>query len=267
MEYFRKRIPALAIYALLLAVWWLVTARAWVEPIILPSPKAVVSAMIEMFRTGGLLRDLAVTGGRVCSALVIAAVIGIPIGLFFGYQKRLYQMVEGPLHALRSVPATCLFPLLLIVIGVGEKSIITLAAYPCLLILMVNSATGASLAEPSRVRQGKILGLNPFELVTEVLFFEALPHITAALRTSVSYALVLVVAVEMFIGVGQDGLGRKIFDYQSSFRIPETYSEIIVTGALGVGLNLIISLLEKRLLRWLPQANTDSVRSSSAIKS
>src|ERR1039457_3349382 len=128
MESFRKRIPALAIYALLLAVWWLVTVRAWVQPIILPSPKAVVSAMIEMFRTGGLLRDLAVTGGRVCSALVIAAAIGIPIGLFFGYQKRLYQMVEGPLHALRSVPATCLFPVLLIVLGVGEKSIIKLAA-------------------------------------------------------------------------------------------------------------------------------------------
>jgi ABC-type nitrate/sulfonate/bicarbonate transport system permease component len=172
MEYFRKRIPALAIYAFLLAVWWLVTEWAWVQPIILPSPKAVASVMIQMFTSGGLLRDLAVTGGRVCAALVIAAAIGIPIGLFFGYQKRLYGMVEGPLHALRSVPATCLFPLLLIVIGVGEKSIITLAAYPCLLILMVNSATGASLAEPSRVRQGKVLGLSAFELVTEVLFLK-----------------------------------------------------------------------------------------------
>ena len=262
MEYFRKQIPALTIYALILAAWWLVTACGWVQPIILPSPKAVASTMIELFSSGGLLRDLAVTGGRVVAALIIAAVVGIPIGLFFGYKKRFYEMVEGPLHALRSVPATCLFPLLLIVIGVGEKSIVTLAAYPCLLILMVNSATGAGLAEPSRVRQGKILGLSPFKLVTEVLFFEALPHITAALRTSVSYALVLVVAVEMFIGVGQDGLGRKIFDYQSGFRIPETYSEIIVTGALGVGLNLIITLLEKRLLRWLPQTQETHRRSS-----
>jgi ABC-type nitrate/sulfonate/bicarbonate transport system permease component len=253
MDFFRKKYPALAIYALLLAAWWLVTTFGWVEPIILPSPKAVFSTMIQLFADGSLLHDLAVTGGRVLAALVIAAVIGIPIGLFFGYQKHLYEMVEGPLHALRSVPATCLFPLLLIVIGVGEKSIITLAAYPCLLIIMVNVATGAGLAEPSRVRQGKVLGLNSFELITEVLFYEALPYITAALRTSVSYALVLVVAVEMFIGVGQAGLGRKIFDYQSSFRIPETYAEIIVTGALGVGLNLLIGLLEKRLLRWLPQ--------------
>ena len=96
--------------------------------------------MAKLFANGDLLRDLAVTTRRVSIALIIAAIIGIPIGLFLGYQKRFYQMIEGPLHALRSVPATCLFPLLLIVIGVGEKSVITLAAYPCLLILMVNSA-------------------------------------------------------------------------------------------------------------------------------
>ncbi len=253
MDYYKQKLSAFAIYALLLIAWWVVTAFGWVEPIILPSPKAVVTATAQLISNGGLLHDLAVTTWRVSAALVVAAMLGIPIGLFFGYQKRLYQMVEGPLHALRSVPATCLFPLLLIIIGVGEKSIITLAAYPCLLILMVNAASGASLAEPSRVRQGKILGLSSFELVTEILFYEALPYVMAALRTSVSYALVLVIAVEMFIGVGQAGLGRKIFDYQSSFRIPETYSEIIVTGALGVAMNLVITLIEKRLLRWLPQ--------------
>jgi ABC-type nitrate/sulfonate/bicarbonate transport system permease component len=224
-----------------------------VDPIILPSPLAVASALIDLLTHHGLLRDLAETSGRVLAALLIASVIGIPLGLFFGYQKRLYGLVEGPLHALRSVPATCLFPLLLIVIGVGEKSIITLAAYPCLLILMVNSASGASLAEPSRVRQGRILGLTPFQLVTQVLFYEALPHITTGLRTSVSYALVLVVAVEMFIGVGHGGLGRRIYDFQSSFQIPETYSAILVTGALGLLLNWLVGRLERRLLRWLPQ--------------
>ncbi|HVX91033.1 MAG TPA: ABC transporter permease [Candidatus Paceibacterota bacterium] len=262
MAFFRAKIPALAIYVGIFVAWWLVTAFGWVEPIILPSPRAVGGAFREMTVNGSLLKDLGVTGGRVLAALVIASIIGIPLGLFFGYQKKIYEMVEGPLHALRSVPATCLFPLLLIVIGVGEKSIITLAAYPCLLILMVNAATGASLAEPSRVRQGRILGLTPFNLITEVLFFEALPHVTSALRTSVSYALVLVVAVEMFIGVGQSGLGRKIFDYQSSFRIPETYAEILVTGALGVALNISIGLLEKRLLRWLPQTANVGKRSS-----
>ena len=265
MDSFKNKIPTFAIYTVLLAAWWLVTKMGWIDPIILPAPQAVASTTWRLIVDGSLPRDLAVTSERVLAALVIAAIFGIPIGLFFGYKKRLYAMLEGPLHALRSVPATCLFPLLLIVIGVGEKSIIALAAYPCLLILMVNAATGAGLAEPSRVRQGKILGLTPFQLVTEVLFYEALPHVTAALRTSVSYALVLVVAVEMFIGVGQSGLGRKIFDYQSSFRISETYATIIVTGALGVGLNMLISLVEQRLLRWLPQANGAANQNRSEV--
>src|SRR5690242_12779513 len=99
MDYYRKRTSGVAIYALLLTAWWTVTAFGWVEPIILPSPKAVATATVQLVSGGGLLHDLAVTTWRVSAALVIAAIIGIPIGLFFGYQKRLYQMVEGPLHA------------------------------------------------------------------------------------------------------------------------------------------------------------------------
>lgn len=185
MAIFNHKRSSWAIYLLLILVWWLVSVFRLVDPIILPSPVAVAHALVGLFIHHGLLRDLAETSGRVLAALIIASLIGIPVGLFFGYHKRLYALVEGPLHALRSVPATCLFPLLLIVIGVGEKSIITLAAYPCLLILMVNAASGASLAEPSRVRQGRILGLTPFQLVTQVLFYEALPHIGVPERDAV----------------------------------------------------------------------------------
>jgi len=243
----------------LLAVWWTVCALGLVAPVLLPSPISVFRAGTELFGNGNLLSDLGTTARRVVLALVFGGVIGIPAGLVFGYKPRLYAWFEDPLHALRSVPATCLFPLLLIVIGVGEASIVILAAYPCLLIFLVNAASGAALAEPSRVSQAEALGATPLQLIWDVLFFEALPHLTSALRTCVSYALVLIVAVEMFIGVGQFGIGRRIFDLQSNFDIPQTYAAIFVTGALGVSLNYIVAQLEAYFLRWLPQASRERV--------
>lgn len=243
--------------AVFLAVWWGVCALGLVAPVLLPSPLSVFQAGVQLFANGHLLSDLATTARRVVLALVVGGVIGIPLGLVFGYKPRLYAWFEDPLHALRSVPATCLFPLLLIVIGVGEASIVILAAYPCLLIFLVNAASGAALAERSRVRQAEALGATPFQLIKDVLFFESLPHLTAALRTCVSYALVLIVAVEMFIGVGQFGIGRRIFDLQSNFQIPETYAAICVTGALGISLNYIVAQLEAYFLRWLPQASRE----------
>ena len=87
------------------------------------------------------------------------------------------------------------------------------------------------------------------------LVFEAMPHILAGIRNAVSYALVLVVAVEMFIGISPHGVGRRIFEYQSAYQNPQTYAAIVVAGGLGILLNASVTFMERRLLWWLP--NTD----------
>jgi ABC-type nitrate/sulfonate/bicarbonate transport system permease component len=248
-----RKIYSLIFILGLLTIWGFITALALIDPIILPAPWNVAQAIPKMLGEDGLLKDIGFTIGRVAVALAIACCMGIPLGLFLGYRKDIYSIFEGPLHALRSVPATALFPLLLIVIGVGESSIIALATYPSLLVILVNSVAGASLANRRRLHQATMLGVHSVTLIREVLFYEALPNIFDGVRTAVSYSLVLVVAVEMFIGVGNVGLGRKIYDYQSSYLIPETYAAIIITGGVGIILNLLLSYVERHLLRWVPE--------------
>lgn len=240
---------------MLTCIWATVSHFAWVDPIILPSPAKVLVAFSSIFGKEHFGHDLINTLRRVGVALALAASIGIPLGLFFGYRRSVYQVFETPLHWFRSVPASALFPLFLIIIGVGEKAIIALAAYPSLLVILVNTVSGAALANKRRLHQAQTLGLGAFAMLSQVLLFESLPYIFNGIRIASSYALVLVVAVEMFIGVGDAGLGRKIYDYQAAYRIPETYAAIITAGIVGVSLNWIITRLEKRFLRWLPDAH------------
>jgi ABC-type nitrate/sulfonate/bicarbonate transport system permease component len=94
------------------------------------------------------------------------------------------------------------------------------------------------------------LGLNTWELITELFFWEALPSILNGVRVSVSYSLVLVIAVEMFIGVGDSGLGRRIYDFQSTYQIPEAYSVIILTSIIGILLNWFVTIFEKFIMKW-----------------
>lgn len=241
--------------AALLFIWIVITTLEWVRPVILPSPWAVIKAFFSLLFKQSLLWDIGVTLLRVLTAITIAFVIGVPVGLFLGYRQDYYKIVEMPLHALRSVPATALFPLFLIIIGVGEGAIISLATYPCLLIMLVNTVSGVQLANARRVHQAKIFQLNIYELVTEVLFWEALPSIFNGIRVSVSYCLVLVIAVEMFIGVGDTGLGRKIYDYQATYQIPEAYTAIIIAALIGIVLNWLVSSTEKIMLSWYPNIN------------
>lgn len=235
----------------LLIIWLLITSVGkLVDPVILPAPQTVLYAGAKLFIHDTLAHDTLVTLRRLVLSLFLSVIIGLPVGLFLGYKAQLYNKIESIFHSLRSIPATALFPLLLIVIGVGEQSIVFIATYPGLLIVLINSANGVMLANPRRVRQAEILGMSSWQIISRVLFYEALPHVLSAIRTVVSYALVLVIAVEMFIGVGENGLGRRIFDLQSSYRIPEAYAVIILTAIVGILLNLLVSITEGYLLRW-----------------
>jgi ABC-type nitrate/sulfonate/bicarbonate transport system permease component len=256
MAWFKRNSRALLFVAALAGLWAAVTALRLVDPIVLPSPASVARAVPRMLRER-LLWDVALTLERVLGALAIACLFGIPLGLYLGYRRGVYQVIESPLHALRSIPASALFPLFLIVIGVGEKSIVALAAYPSLLVILVNAVSGATLANKRRLYQARLLGLSALDTITEVLFYEALPNIFDGIRTAVSYALLLVIAVEMFIGLDERGLGRGIYEYQSTYRIPETYGAIIVAGVIGILLNAVVTQLEHRMLRWLPNVQED----------
>ena len=255
---FSPRLFALILPLLIVIAWSLITAREWVDPLILPAPTAVLFALGKLLTSGGLTHDLLRTTLRVIAALGIALAVGVPCGLWFGYHRRIYEAIEGPLHALRSLPAVALFPLFLIVIGVGEWSIVALACYNSTLIILINTVAGASQANPRRVKQARRLGITTRELITDVLFWEALPSILTGIRIAIGYGLALVIAVEMFIGVSQAGLGRKIFDYQAAYRIPETYAVIILTGVVGVVLNGLLRIAERYLLAWLPSRDENA---------
>jgi ABC-type nitrate/sulfonate/bicarbonate transport system permease component len=66
-----------------------------------------------------------------------------------------------------------------------------------------------------------------------------------------------VIAVEMFVGLGVYGLGRKIYIFQSTYQIPKTYAAIALTGLLGISANLILNAVERRALRWMPHVHAD----------
>jgi ABC-type nitrate/sulfonate/bicarbonate transport system permease component len=255
---FFNRFWSVLFVLILVALWSFISFAGLVDPIILPSPPDVLRAFPKIFVEDNLIKDVGYTLFRVFSALILAAVLGIPFGLLLGYYKDLYRIFEGPLHALRSIPATALFPLLLLVIGVGNLSIVVLAAYPSLLIIMVNTVSGVSLANKRRIYQAEVLGANLFGLMRDVLIYESLPNILDGIRTSISYSLALIVAVEMFIGIENVGLGRRIYDYQSAYQIPQTYATIIITGGLGIVFNLILNLAERRLLRWMPDTQYEN---------
>lgn len=233
----------------LIAVWYVAVWVRIVDPVLLPSPGATFAALVKGMAGGSLAVDFLRTVERTGYAIAIAAVIAVPVGIMLGSSEKLYRSVEFVVDFFRSTPSSALFPLFLVVFGVGDMTKILVGSFAAALGILFNVAYGVMHARKTRLLAAKVMGASRLRVLTDVLLLESLPQTFVGLRNGVSIALVIVVVAEMFIG-SQDGLGHAVFEAQQLFQMPEMYAAIFAAGALGYGLNLFFLLIEKRFVHW-----------------
>ncbi len=232
----------------LIALWSIATWMRVVDPVLLPSPLATFQAMWKGLG-GQLGHDLVITAERTALATLIAAVIAIPLGIFLGSSQRLYRSLEFVIDFFRSTPASALFPLFLVLFGVGDRTKISVAAFGAALVILFNVAYGVMNARKTRLLAAKVMGASRLRVLIDVMLMESLPQTFVGLRNGVSLALVIVVVAEMFIG-STDGLGQRVFEAQQLFAMPDMYAAIFAAGALGYALNLMFLTVERRFVHW-----------------
>ncbi|MEM8794705.1 MAG: ABC transporter permease [Pseudomonadota bacterium] len=235
--------------ALLIFVWWIAFQFELVDKNLLPSPVATISDTAVNIVTGDVMADFWFTLWRVLQAFAIATLIGVPLGIVLGADDRIYRSLEFIVDFFRSTPATAMFPLFLLLFGLGDFSKIAVAAFAALLVILFNVAYGVMNARQTRILAARSMGASRGRIFFDVIFFETLPQTFIGLRTAVSLALVVIIVAEMFIGA-TDGLGHRIIDAQISYNLTDMYGSILVTGAMGYGLNVFFLLIENRLVHW-----------------
>lgn len=233
----------------LIAVWQVAHSLALVTPKLLPGPLATVQSIWTNAVAGDLAADFAMTLDRTLRAFLIATVAGVPIGIMIGASERIYRSAEFPIDFFRSTPATAMFPLFMVIFGLGDFSKIAVAAFAAWLVILFNVAYGVMNSRPTRMLAAKVMGASRLNVFKDVMFYESLPQTFVGLRTGVSLALVVIVVAEMFIG-SENGLGKRIIDSQITFDLPQLFGTIMVTGVLGYGLNLFFLVTEKWLVHW-----------------
>lgn len=241
-------LPLVGVAALIL-IWYVAVWVRLVDPVLLPTPEATFAALMKGMAGGRLGYDFWRTVERTAYAIAIAAVIAIPIGVALGSDERVYRSLEFVIDFFRSTPASAMFPLFLVIFGVGDMTKILVAAFGAALVILFNVAYGVMNARKTRLLAAKVMGASRVRVLTDVMLLESLPQTFVGLRNGVSLALVIVVVAEMFIG-SRDGLGHRVFEAQQLFEMPDMYAAIFAAGALGYGLNLLFLLVEKRFVHW-----------------
>ena len=234
---------------ILFILWDLAVRTGFIKALLLPPPLDALGTLVKGLLGGALLKDFAVTVWRTVQAFLIAAAVGMPLGVLLGSNERAYRSVEFLIDFFRSTPSSALIPLFLMVFGVSDVNKVAIAAFGAFLIVVFNSAYGVINGRKQRVMAARVMGATRWQVFRDVLVWESLQPSFVGLRSAVSMALVIVIVAEMFIGA-DSGLGNRIINSQQVMNVRDMYASILAAGALGYALNVLFLFVERRIVHW-----------------
>lgn len=236
----------------LVAIWALLYYSELVSPLFVPSPSAVFSEVERGVFEGVLLQDLGNTIIRVAVATACGVLVGIPIGTLLALSNRFYESVEVLVDFFRSVPATALMPLFLLVFGIEDTGKVAIAVWAASFVIAINTMYGVRRTSKTRIMYVRSIGATKWQEITKVIMPDACPTIFVGIRTAISLSMIYVVVAEMFMG-STKGLGSRIYDSGIVSDTPLMYASIILVGLAGYAINKIFVGFEKRLIHWAGQ--------------
>lgn len=233
----------------LILVWYVISTFQWVNPFFLPSPWAVLLKLKELLLSGLIYTHIGKTAYRMFTGYFLAVLLGIPLGIMVGYWEKVYNSLEFVIEFFRGFPATSLFPLFMLAFGIGDAAKIAIVIFSCSLVITINTLYGVRNSSKTRQMVAETMKASNTYIFARVILPDALPYITAGLRTALSLTLIIVVILEMFIGTDK-GLGHLIYNAHMTYQIPQMYATIVITGLIGYGLNKGFIRLEEEIIHW-----------------
>ncbi|HWQ43199.1 MAG TPA: ABC transporter permease [Desulfosporosinus sp.] len=231
-----------------LTFWELAPRVGLVSPIFVPTFSQAVLAIVKMVKSGAIIGHVTISLYRAFAGLLLSLAVGIPLGVAIGSNKKAQDFLNPILSLFGQVSPMALFPVFIIVLGVGEESKVGIIFWSCVWPILLNTVSGVSHADYALIKAARVMGASPLQVLLKVIMPTALPEIFPGLRISTSMSLVMLCAAEM-LGA-KKGLGFLISYSQQIFQIADMYAAIILIAILGLLLNYAVTALENKVLAW-----------------
>jgi NitT/TauT family transport system permease protein len=229
-------------------VWELLAQAGILRANYVPAPSQLAPHLVELLAGGELWRHLTMTLYRLSLSFLFALVPAVLLGLCLGMSRGLRLALEPLLNSLYAVPKIALLPLVMLVLGVNERTLILTSTLTSFVQMTVSTTGGVLEVDRNVLDAGKNYGATGWRLFRYVLFPSALPDIFTGMRIGLGLTLVLVIAVELT--AAQEGLGAFIWTAGQTFAAKNLFSAFIVIGALGWLLTYGLERLGRWLMPW-----------------
>ncbi|GAA2613503.1 ABC transporter permease [Streptomyces axinellae] len=244
----RRRPLALNIAALVagLAAWEFVAALGLVEN--LPTPAAVAHKAGDMIADGTLMTDTLASLRRVFLGYALGVVLAVPVGFLMGWYPTVRAVVEPYIQFFRTIPPLALIPLTVVLLGIGEVPKIAVICLASFMACVVASFQGVVDVDRTLINAARVLGASDRVIFAKVVVPASTPFILVGMRIGLGASWATVVAAEL-IGA-QEGLGYRMQKASTWFEMDTIFVSLITIGVLGLLMDRLLLLAERRLTSW-----------------
>lgn len=234
----------------LIVLWQLASSTGLLAEDELASPLRVVTAAVDLTRSGELPEGLLVSLARVTTGLVLGLVVGVELGVVSGLSRWGGLLVDPPVQMLRTLPHLGLVPLFILWFGIGELPKVLLVALGVLFPMYLNVHSGVRGVDPKLIEATSVSGFTRAEQLRHVVLPGAMPSTLTGLRLALGIAWLSIIVAETTSA--DAGLGYMIMNAREFLRTDVIVVGLAVYALLGLGTDALVRRLERRVLAWRP---------------
>jgi NitT/TauT family transport system permease protein len=242
-----------AVLAGIFLLWYALTATGVLPTFFFGRPFVVLQRVGQWFATGKIYPHLGVTLIETVLAFAVGTLLGVAAGLWLGLRPLASALLEPYIKAANAMPRVILAPIFAVWFGLGIASKVALGVTLVFFIVFFNVYQGVREVSPTVLASVRMLGASPRQLVRYVYLPSATSWVFSSLHTSVGMAFVGAVVGE-YLGSAA-GVGYLILQAEGSFDIDTVFAGILVLTAFALVLDYAVTVVERRLLVWVPRAN------------
>lgn len=253
----RSRRPARGLRKLVLGVagllgfllsWQLLPLLGIVDARYLPPATTVLAQLFGEFNDLEFWRNVGRTMTTWGIGLAIATAAAVAIGTVVGLVPYLRNLTHTTVEFLRPIPSVALIPLAILMFGFQMPAALLIVVYASFWQVFVQVLYGVADVDTVARDTAKSFGLTRASRFRNLVLPTALPYIMTGVRLGAAVALILTVTAELLIAV--PGIGRVIVFARSAGDVPTVYVYVVVAGLLGLIVNLLFRVIERRVLSW-----------------
>lgn len=241
----------------LLVLWEATTRLGLLDQRFFPPLSEILASAVAEFADGRLGLDVVLTLQRLGMAFALAATTGVLIGVASGRWRTVELLIRPITDTLYPLPKIAVLPLFIIIVGRGEFAYILTAFATAFFQIIISTRGSVREVGTELLEAGRNFGATGMRFFTRLLFPAIAPALLNGLRLGMATCLITLIAAE-FVGA-EYGIGAMIRRAGQQFAVDEVYAGLLITGLLGLAINLVFRLATPLLVPWERAAGGRSI--------